>query len=352
MRILIINPGSTSTKLAVYEDGKPVWQSGAHHPSHELVDFHSATEQYDYRMEFVRKRLADANVDIHFDAIIARGGLTKPLEGGVYKVNEQMKYDLLHAQMDHACNLGGLIASELAAECGCEAYMADPAVIDELADEARYTGIPEIKRISLFHALNSKAVSRQYAQSLGKNYEDLNVIVAHLGGGISVSAHKQGRVVDVNNALNGEGPFSTERAGTVPAGQLVDLCFSGKYTIKQIKRMISGGGGLLAYTGTNDMITITREAEEGEEPVRTILNAMLYTIAKQIGAMHIALEGKTDAIILTGGIAHSRYCTDILTTRVGFLAPVVVMPGENEIESLAYNAQEVLAGRIVAKEYV
>ena len=352
MRILIINPGSTSTKLAVYEDGKPVWQSGAHHPNHELVDFHSATEQYEYRMEFVRKRLADANVDIHFDAIIARGGLTKPLEGGVYKVNEQMKYDLRHAQMDHACNLGGLIASELAAECGCEAYMADPAVIDELADEARYTGIPEIKRISLFHALNSKAVSRQYAQSLGKCYEDLNVIVAHLGGGISVSAHKQGRVVDVNNALNGEGPFSTERAGTVPAGQLVDLCFSGKYTIKQIKRMISGGGGLLAYTGTNDMITITREAEEGEEPVRTILNAMLYTIAKQIGAMHIALEGKTDAIILTGGIAHSRYCTDILTTRVGFLAPVVVMPGENEIESLAYNAQEVLAGRIVAKEYV
>ena len=352
MRILIINPGSTSTKLAVYEDGKPVWQSGAHHPSHELVDFHSATEQYDYRMEFVRKRLADANVDMHFNAIIARGGLTKPLEGGVYKVNDKMKHDLFHAKMDHACNLGGLIASELAGDCGCEAYMADPAVIDELAEEARYTGIPEIKRISLFHALNSKAVSRQYAQSLGKNYEDLNVIVAHLGGGISVSAHKQGRVVDVNNALNGEGPFSTERAGTVPAGQLVDLCFSGKYTIKQIKRMISGGGGLLAYTGTNDMITITREAEEGEEPVRTILNAMLYTIAKQIGAMHIALEGKTDAIILTGGIAHSRYCTDILTTRVDFLAPVVVMPGENEIESLAYNAQEVLAGRIVAKEYV
>lgn len=352
MRILVINPGSTSTKLAVYEDNTPVWLSGAHHPSSELVGFQSIAEQYDYRMAFIRKRLSDGNVPIKFDAIIARGGLTKPLEGGVYKVNEQMKHDLLHAQMEHACNLGGLIASELAAECGCEAYMADPAVIDELAEEARYTGIPEIKRISLFHALNSKAVSRQYAAAQGKNYEDLNIIVAHLGGGISVSAHKQGRVVDVNNALDGEGPFSTERAGTVPAGQLVDLCFSGKYSIKQIKRMISGGGGLLAYTGTNDMITITREAEEGEEPYCSVLNAMLYTIAKQIGAMHIALDGKTDAIILTGGISHSKYCTDILAKRVDFLAPVVVMPGENEIESLAYNAREVLAGRIVAKEYV
>lgn len=351
MKILVINPGSTSTKLAVYKDNTPIWTSGAHHPSSELVHFHTTMEQYEYRMEFVRKRLADGNMPIEFDAVIARGGLLRPLEGGVYLVNEQMKNDLRHADMDHACNLGALIAADIADECGCPAFIADPVVVDELQDEARYTGIPEIKRKSVFHALNSKAVSRQYASSLCCSYEDMNLIVAHLGGGISVSAHQKGRVIDVNNALDGEGPFSTERAGTVPAGQLVDLCFSGKYSIKQIKRMISGGGGLLAYTGTNDMITITREAEEGEEPACSVLNAMLYTIAKQIGAMHVALEGKTDAIILTGGIAHSKYCTDILRSKVEFMAPVVVMPGENEIGSLAYNALCALTGKLEAKEY-
>lgn len=351
MKILVINPGSTSTKLAVYEDDKPIWTSGAHHPTSELRHFHNSIEQYEYRMEFIRKRLADGNMPVQFDAVIARGGLLKPLEGGVYLVNDKMKQDLRHADMDHACNLGALLADELATECGCQAFIADPVVVDELRDEARYTGIPEIKRKSVFHALNSKAVSRQYASSIGKRYDELNIIVAHLGGGISVSAHRQGRVVDVNNALDGEGPFSTERAGTVPAGQLVDLCFSGKYSIKQIKRMISGGGGLLAYTGTNDMITITREAEEGEEPTRSVLNAMLYTIAKQIGAMQIALDGNVDAVILTGGIAHSRYCTDILTQKVGFIAPIIVMPGENEIGSLAYNAFGVLTGKLKLKVY-
>lgn len=351
MKILIINPGSTSTKLAVYQGLTPVWMSGAHHPTSELSQFQHTMEQYDYRMAFIRKRLADGDMPIAFDAVIARGGLLKPLVGGVYLVNEQMKHDLRHASMDHACNLGGLLAAELADECGCQAFIADPVVVDEMQEIAHYTGIPGIRRKSVFHALNSKAVSRQYAGTLNRRYEEMNLIVAHMGGGISVSAHRQGRVIDVNNALDGEGPFSTERAGTLPAGQLVDLCFSGEYSVKQIKRMIHGGGGLMAYTGTNDMITVSRDAEEGEEPARTALEAMLYTVAKQIGAMYVTLRGQVDAIILTGGIAHSQYCIGRLRPQIDYLAPVVVIPGENEIASLAFNAFGVLTGKLDLQTY-
>lgn len=351
MKVLVINPGSTSTKLAIYSDGRPVWMSGAHHPVHELNRFATACDQYEYRMQFIRKRIADSELPIKFDAVIARGGLLKPLEGGVYRVNELMKHDLRHAAMDHACNLGALLADELAREAGCDAYIADPVVVDEMDEIARFTGIPDIRRKSVFHALNSKAVSRRYASAIGKNYEDLNIIVAHIGGGISVSAHRKGRVVDVNNALDGEGPFSTERAGTIPAGQLVEMCFSGKYSRQHIMKMIQGRGGMTAYLGINDMITISAEAEKGEEPHNTLLNAMLYTIAKQIGAMFVALDAFVDAIILTGGIAHSNYCMTILRQRVERLAPVFILPGENEIESLAFNAFGVLNGKIKVKEY-
>ena len=351
MKVLIINPGSTSTKLAIYEDGKPVWMSGAHHPVSELNRFHLAIEQYDYRMAFIRKRLADSDIKVDFDAVIARGGLLKPLEGGVYHVNQQMISDLRHAQMDHACNLGALLADELASESGCRAFIADPVVVDEMDEVARYTGMPGVSRKSVFHALNSKAVSRRYAASVGKPYENLNLIVAHIGGGISVSAHRQGRVIDVNNALDGEGPFSTERAGTIPAGQLVDMCFSGQYGKVQIKKMIHGNGGMTAYLGTNDMITISAEAEKGDEPYKTLLDAMVYTIAKQVGAMYVALQGKVDCIILTGGIAHSSYCMDLLKSRIHYLAPITVTPGENEIESLAYNAFGALRGELEVKEY-
>lgn len=317
----------------------------------ELNTFHDTGEQYGYRMEFIRKRLADSDIKVEFDAVIARGGLLKPLEGGVYLVNEQMKHDLRHATMDHACNLGGLLADELARECGCKAFIADPVVVDEMDEVARYTGMPEVRRKSVFHALNSKAVSRRYAASVGKPYEELNLIVTHIGGGISVSAHRKGRVIDVNNALDGEGPFSTERAGTMPAGQLVELCFSGRYSKRQIMKMIHGRGGMTAYLGNNDMITISAEAEKGEEPYKTLLDAMVYTIAKQIGAMYVAMQGKVDCIILTGGIAHSRYCMDLLKARIDYLAPITVTPGENEIESLAYNAFGALRGELVVKEY-
>lgn len=352
MKVLIINPGSTSTKLAIYEDGKPIWMSGAHHPAKELASFHHSSEQYVYRMDFIRKRLSESNIVFDFDAVIGRGGLLKPLKGGVYLVNENMKKDLRNAPMDHACNLGGLLADAIAQECGCKAFIADPVVVDEMDCVSRYTGIPEIKRISVFHALNSKACSRKYAASIAKKYEDLNLIVAHIGGGISVSAHKRGRVVDVNNALNGEGPFSTERAGTIPAGQLVDLCFSGKYSKQQIMKLIHGRGGMTAYFGNNDMITISSMAENGEKEYVNVLNAMIYTIAKQIGAMFVTLEGNVDAIILTGGIAHSKYCMALLEKRIGFLGNIVIMPGENEIESLAYNAFGVLKGEIQTKEYI
>ena len=250
MKILVINPGSTSTKLAVYEDNEQVWRKSVFHSAKDLSVFHHINEQYEYRRLHVTEALREAGIPLYFDAIIARGGLLKPTPGGVYRINERIKHDLWHADIEHASNLAALIADELAASAGCPAFIADPVVTDELCDVARLTGIPEIPRISIFHALNSRAVSRNYAARIGKKYEELNLIVVHLGGGISVSAHHYGKVIDVNNALNGEGPFSPERAGTIPARQLVDLCFSGKYTYQEIRKMLNGRGGLLAHLGT------------------------------------------------------------------------------------------------------
>lgn len=346
MRIFVINPGSTSTKLAVFEDEQCVWMTGAHHPSVDLAPFHHVNEQYEYRKGFILNLLAKAEIELRFDAVIARGGLLKPTPGGVYPVNEQMKHDLIHSEHEHACNLGALIAEDIAVVCGCPAFIADPEVVDELQPKARLTGIPEINRISIFHALNSKAVSRRYAASIGKRYEELNLIVAHLGGGISVGAHRKGLVIDVNNALNGDGPFTPERAGTVPANQLVELCFCGRYTQAQIKKMLNGKGGLTAHLQNNDMITIASCAERGEEPYKSVLDAMLYNVAKQVGAMYVTLLGEVDAIILTGGIVHSDYCAQELTRQTEFLAPVVLMPGEDEMGALAQNALGVLRGEL------
>lgn len=351
MKIFVINPGSTSTKVALFDDEKTVWAAGAHHPAAELAAFHHAIEQYEYRRDFILRLLAEAGIPLDFDAVIARGGLLKPTPGGVYAINEQMKYDLIHARMEHACNLGALIADEIARQCHCPAYIADPEVVDELQPVARFTGIPEIERISIFHALNSKAVSRRYAASIGQHYEELNLIVVHLGGGISVGAHCKGRVIDVNNALNGDGPFSPERAGTMPGDQLAELCFSGKYTLKQVKKLLNGKGGLTAHLGTNDVVTIARKASEGEEPYKGVLDSMLYTVAKQVGAMYVTLRGRVDAIILTGGIAHSDYCVAGLKEQIDYLAPVVLMPGEDEMGSLAYNALGALRGELPLQVY-
>lgn len=350
-KIFVINPGSTSTKTAVFEDERAVWMSGGHHPVSETAQFHNIIDQYPYRRDFILRSLEEAHIPLHFDAVIGRGGLLKPLHGGVYAINERMKHDLLHAQHEHVCNLGALIADELAARCHCPAYIADPVVVDEMRPEARLTGVPGIERKSIFHALNSKAVSRKYARSVGRRYEELNLVVAHLGGGISISAHQRGRVVDVNNALDGEGPFSPERAGTLPALQWAELCCSGKYTMKQLKAMLSGKGGLVAHLGTSDMITVTSHAEQGDEPWLHVLKAMLYTVAKQIGAMYVALGGQVDAILLTGGIAYSDYCIGLLRPQIDYLAPIAVYPGEGEMESLAYNALGALKGELPVQQY-
>lgn len=351
MRILVINPGSTSTKLAVYDENGALWRESISHPATELAQFHHINEQYDYRKRHVRETLEKAGMIDGFDAVVARGGLLRPTPGGVYRIDGRIKHDLWHADMEHASNLAAWIADEIAAGTGCPAYIADPVVTDELCDIARLTGIPEIPRISAFHALNSRAVSRKYAARIGKEYEELNLVVAHLGGGVSVSAHHYGRVIDVNNALNGEGPFSPERAGTAPARQLADLCFSGKYTHREIRKMLNGRGGLLAYLGTTDVENIVRQVHAGAEKHRLVLDAMLYTVAKEIGAMHVALHGQTDAIILTGGIAFNGYCVDALREWTERLAPVVVIPGEDEMGALAANAIGALKGTLPLQEY-
>ncbi len=351
MKILVINPGSTSTKLAVYEDDVPVWKQSISHPAAELAHFQHINEQYGYRRQHVLDALEQAGIPLQFDAIIARGGLLRPTPGGVYLIDEAIKHDLWHAGMEHASNLAGLIADELAAQIGCPAYLADPVVTDELRDVARISGIPELPRISIFHALNSRAVSRKYAKRIGKKYEEMDLIVVHLGGGISISAHHRGKVVDVNNALNGEGPFSPERAGTLPARQLVDLCFSGKYSYDEIKKMINGRGGLMAHLGTTDVPSVVRWAHAGGKKHKLVLEAMMYTVAKQVGAMHVALHGHTDAIIVTGGIAYNDYCIALLREWVEGIARIVVIPGEDEMEALAMNALGALTGRLSLQSY-
>lgn len=351
MRIFVINPGSTSTKFALYIDEKLVWKHTVNHRFHQLKGYEHVNKQLDKRMERMFDAMKEFDIEPRFDAVIARGGLLKPTPGGVYLVDDVMQHDLLNAELEHACNLGGIMAARLAEQCACPAFIADPEVVDELMDEARLSGIPEINRRSVFHALNSKAVSRRYAESLGRRYEDMNLIVAHLGGGISVGAHRHGKVVDVNNALNGDGPFSPERAGTVPADSLVELCFSGKYTKQEIKRMLNGKGGLSGHLKKNNVQEIVEQIENGNEEYRRVVDAMLYTVAKEIGSRHIALRCKTDAIILTGGIAHSKYCIDKISGWIEGLAPIVVRAGEDEMEALAFNAARALDGSFEVQRY-
>lgn len=351
MKIFVINPGSTSTKLAVYEDEKQLWTHHIRHTAEELAVFAHINEQYDFRRERIATVLHEAGIDCHFDAVIGRGGLLHPTPGGIYRVNEKMKQDLRDAVQEHACNLGAFLADDWASRFGCQAYIADPVVVDEFDERSRWTGLPQIERQSIFHALNSKAVARRYAAENGTRYEDIDVIVTHLGGGISVSAHKHGRVIDVNNALDGEGPFSPERSGTLPANKLAELCFSGQYTLCEIKKLIAGKGGAMAHLGTNDMKMVEKRAIGGDAHCQAFLEAMFYTTAKQIGAMHVALMGQTQAIILTGGIAYSEYCVDMLRRQVDYLAPVRVMPGEDEMEALAGNAYGVLTGKLTCQVY-
>ena len=324
-KILAINPGSTSTKVALYDEERPSLDLTLRHTAEQIARYTNIIDQLGWRREMILTALSEHGFDImQLSAVIGRGGLVRPIPAGVYEVNEAMRRDLTNATMEHASNLGGLLAAEIAAMAGVKAYIADPVVVDEMEDVARLSGHPDCPRKSIFHALNQKATARLHCDRIGIVYEKANLVVAHLGGGISVAAHKQGRVVDVNNALDGDGPFAPERAGSLPAGEFADLCFSGRYTRREVQKMLAGQGGRVAHLGT---------------------------ISKQIGAMAAAMCGRVDAVILTGGIAHNEFVVRYIEQHCSFIAPVSVYPGENELESLVANALVVLRGTIVPKVY-
>ena len=353
--ILVINPGSTSTKIAVYEGRKEVFGKTIRHTAQELDPFPSVCLQYEFRKETIFAELKNNHIESgSFAAVIGRGGLVKPIPSGTYRVNELMIRHLTDGTAgEHASNLGALLAHSIAAEIrGCQAFIADPVVVDELQEVARVTCIPEIERLSIFHALNQKAIAKRHAAIMGKSYEELNLIVVHMGGGISVGAHKKGRVIDVNNALNGDGPIAPERAGTIPALQLAKLCFSGKYTYKEIKKMITGKGGMMAHMGTNSFMELNHMVQSGDPKATSIYNAMAYTIAKQIGATAAVLCGQIDGILFTGGISHNKHFIDVITEYVGFLGPCYTYAGEDEMSALAHNAYCVLTGEEVPQTYV
>lgn len=351
-RILVINPGSTSTKAAVFENDEPLKTFTLRHTPDELAQYGSVIEQLDFRRGIILEALAEAGIDIaSLDIVIGRGGLLKPIPSGIYEVTDEVVRDLAESPREHASNLGGLLAREIAGPAGVKAYIADPVVVDELDEVARITGLPEIRRVSIFHALNQKAVARRYAKSVGRAYEDMNFIVAHLGGGISIGAHRKGRVVDVNNALEGEGPFTPERSGGLPLARLAEMCFSGEFTHAGIRKLIAGKGGLTAHFGTNNVGELVKEALSGNSEVKSVLDAMSYQTGKSIGAAMAVLHGKVDAIILTGGIAYNPLITDYIAGMTSFIAPVVVIAGEDELEALASNALRLMNGETRPKDY-
>ncbi len=353
-RILAINPGSTSTKIAVFQGSKSIFLKNIKHSAEDLQDFKSIIDQFSFRKDIILKELKDAEIRIDLiTAIVGRGGLVKPIESGVYEVNEAMIKDLHESKLgEHASNLGGLIANEIAQDLGtARAFIADPVVVDEMEDVARFTGHPKFVRHSIFHALNQKATARKYAKSVDKPYEELNLIVAHLGGGISVGAHKKGRVIDVNNALDGDGPFSPERTGTLPCGQVAKLCFSGEYTHDQVKKMIKGEGGFVAYLGTNDAYEVEMKVKDGDEEAKKVHDAIAYQLGKEVGSLATVLKGEVDAILFTGGMAYDKGLINYIKEMVSFIAPVVVYPGEDEMEALAMNGFMVMKGEVEPKIY-
>ncbi|MCB2306735.1 butyrate kinase [Clostridium estertheticum] len=352
-KLLIINPGSTSTKIGVYEDEKEILEETLRHPSEEIDNFKSIFEQLDFRKDVILNILKEKNFDIKtLDAIVGRGGMLKPIEGGTYIVNAAMLNDLkIGVQGQHASNLGGIIANEIAKSLNIPAYIVDPTVVDEMSPVAKLSGIPDIDRKSIFHALNQKAVAKRYAKENGKKYEEINLIVAHMGGGVTVGAHENGKVIDVNNGLDGDGPFSPERSGGLPSGDLAKMCFSGKYTLEDIKKKINGKGGFVSYLNTNDVRDALKMSQAGDKKAKLVIQAMGYQVAKEIGGCAAVLSGKVDAIILTGGIAYGEAVVNYITKRVKFIADVVVYAGEDELLALAQGAIGVLSGKEQAKIY-
>jgi butyrate kinase len=355
MQILAINPGSTSTKIAVYDDEKPILLRTIRHSAEELSKFEDVIYEFPFRKQLVIDELKRNDIPLQFDAVIGRGGLVKPIAGGTYEINQTMLDDTHSgiAMHNHACNLGCLIAYDIARDIpDCRSFIADPGVVDELNDYARISGSPLMNRICIWHALNQRAIAKRFAREIGRRYDDMNLIICHLGGGISIAAHDHGRAVDANNALDGEGPFSPERAGSLPAADLIRLCFSGKYTEAQLLKRVAGQAGLTAHLGSNDMRAIEKRISEGDQHAKVIVDAMIYHVAKNIVAEGAVLCGDINAILLTGGLARSEYIITNLRRRIDFLAPVYCYPGEDEMEALAMNALEVLRGRQEAKVYV
>ncbi|KAF2958948.1 butyrate kinase [Thermotoga sp. Ku-13t] len=353
-RILVINPGSTSTKLAIFEDEDCKISQTIYHDLSELSKYVRLFDQYEFRKQTLLRFLEDSGYRPgDFSAVVGRGGLIRPIPSGTYEVDETMLEELRQAKYgEHASNLGAVLAYEIAKLAGVKAYIVDPVVVDEMWDVARLSGHPELERKSIFHALNQKAVARLAAAELGKKYEEVNLIVVHMGGGISIGAHMKGRVVDVNNALDGDGPFTPERSGTLPLTQLIDLCYSGKYTKEWILKRIKGNGGLVAYLGTNSAVEVQDRINKGDREAELVYRAMAYQIAKWIGKMAAALRGEVDAIVLTGGIVHDqRYMVSWLKDYVSFIAPVLVYPGGNEERALAFGVLRVLRGEEKSKNY-
>ena len=353
IRSLIINPGSTSTKIGVFEDETQILDKTLRHTTEEIAQFGSVIDQMDFRKEIILEALKEQNIDVHsFDVIVGRGGLLRPIPGGTYAVTDELVKDLRSSERgEHASNLGGLLAREIGDAIGVPSFIVDPVVVDELIPVARYSGVPELPRISIFHALNQKAMARRYAKQVGKSYEELNLIVVHMGGGVSVGAHTNGQVIDVFNALDGDGAFSPERAGGVPSGALVKYCFESGKSEKEVRRMIVGNGGFNAYLGTNDARDVDRMIEAGDEHAKEVMDAFIFQICKNIGAEAAVLRGKVDQIILTGGIAYDKYVAKEIEERVSFIAPVTNYAGEDELLALAQGALRVLNGEEAAKEY-
>lgn len=350
-KILAINPGSTSTKISLYEDEKEIFTKTLEHPVEEIEKFDKVIDQFEMRKDVVLSFLKEKNFDIkELSAVVGRGGMLPPVRSGAYEVNELMLKTLREKPyMEHASNLGAPIAYEIAKDAGVKAYIYDSVRTDELNEIARISGMPDLPRTSTSHVLNSRAMAIKVAQKYGKRYNEMNFIVAHLGGGISLSVHEKGRIVDI--VSDDEGAFSPEAAGRVPCRSLIELCYSGKYSKKDMLKKLRGNGGLKAYLGTTDARQIEKMIEDGDEKARVVYEAMAYQVAKSIGELATVVEGNVDVIILTGGIAYSEMITSWIKKRVKFIAPVEIMPGQNEMESLAYGILRVLRGEEEAREY-
>ncbi len=353
IKSLIINPGSTSTKIGVFEDENLLFEETLRHSTEEIEQYASIVDQKDFRKKIITDLLEEKKFDAKtLNVIVGRGGMLKPIPGGTYAVTDELLADLkAGVQGQHASNLGGILAREIGDSLGIPSYIVDPVVVDELQPIARYSGVPELPRTSVFHALNTKAVAKRYAKETGRTYESLRLIVVHMGGGVSVGAHEFGKVVDVFNALDGDGAFSPERAGAVQSGALIKMCFSGKYTQQEVYGKFVGKGGFNAYLGTNDMREVTRRANEGDEKAAEAKEAFIYQVAKDIGSMACVLSGKVDQIIVTGGIAYGTDVVDAIKKRAEWIAPFTVYPGEDELLALAQGALRVLNGEEQAMRY-